>query len=259
MRSDAQAAEAERAAASAAATKAAQASEDAHRAEAQQSQAAHEERAIAADRYHLPDPSEATDAAVRAAAAAAAAVVEGSAGQSQPRARAPSLQRMGSVARAASVKGLSAQQIEEAEKRALAPKPTNGLDLSDPSVLESYVEIIDPLNEQVQWGLFEYRDLNAFQIYVRHKGQGGEDLFASMSPSFDYEAPWFAYGMLPGGKFIFVSYLPDSLPALKKNKIRQHETQIRLFFDKVHAEFQAMDRKGLTNRLFQEAVAKIKR
>jgi len=142
-----------------------------------------------------------------------------------------------------------AKKIERKPQRKSMPAPKraesapaaggNECDLSDPKIVQAYEDVRDD-NTEANWLLLGYGgSKKTLQLYGR--GEGALSEFVSKLPDGEvvYGYIRVKYGDSGRAKFVFVTYVPDSLSGLAKAKANMHKPSIDRFLKYFHIQVNA--------------------
>jgi hypothetical protein len=126
-------------------------------------------------------------------------------------------------------------------KRDTNPAPAGGneCDLSDPKVIDAYENVRDD-NTDANWLILGYGgSKKTLQLYG--SGDGGLQEFVSKLPAAEvvYGYVRVKYGDSGRAKFVFVTYVPDSLSGLAKAKANMHKPSVDRFLKYFHIQVNA--------------------
>jgi len=139
---------------------------------------------------------------------------------------------------------------KEAQSRVVPPRSTKDVDLSNEEIFNVYTKIrLD--NDSTNWMLLGYRD-SPNELSVYGHGSGGlEELKQALveEPLFGYFS--YVYGDTNRSKFIFFSWLPESVGGMKKSRVMGHRSAVDAFFKYFHITISAFQPSDLSQSLVE--------
>lgn len=136
-------------------------------------------------------------------------------------------------------------------KRDNAPTGGNECDLSDSKVVSAYEAVRDD-NTDTNWLILGYGgSKKTLQLYG--SGEGGLNEFVSKLPDNEvvYGYLRVVYGDSGRSKFVFVTYVPDSLSGLAKAKANMHKPSVDSFLKYFHIQVAATTASDLQEATIQ--------
>jgi len=131
-------------------------------------------------------------------------------------------------------------------KRRIVPNPPKGVaDLTDDEVVDVWIRLRDD-QDALNWMILGYQDGSDNAIKVLGKGTGGFQEMKDAVP----DSPVFLYlrylfGDTGRSKFVFLTYVPDSLSGLKKARVVQHRPAVTKFIKYFQIEWHLLRREEL--------------
>eukprot|EP01128_Nolandella_sp_AFSM9_P007351 TRINITY_DN39_c1_g1_i1.p1 TRINITY_DN39_c1_g1~~TRINITY_DN39_c1_g1_i1.p1 ORF type:complete len:520 (+),score=243.04 TRINITY_DN39_c1_g1_i1:73-1632(+) len=236
-------AEAEAAAAEAAAAAAAQLQAETEAAEAAAAAEAEAEAKAKAE----------AEAKAEADAKAAAVAEAGSAAESNPApaATAPS----GGSSMSGASAALEREKLEATTRIPLRPG-SRGADIRDPAILETYLEMRDD-NHSTKWMILGYKANSKNVLEVAAKGDGQWDEFVAAIPdSSCFMYINYSFGDSNRSKFVFLTYVPDTLGGMAKSRIVGHRPAIYKFIKYAQIQWDALDLADFTEEALKQKLLK---
>jgi len=133
---------------------------------------------------------------------------------------------------------------KEAQSRIVPPKSTKDADLSNEEILNVYTRMRND-NDTINWMLLGYKE-SQNELSVYGFGEGGlEELKDALveEPLFGYFSH--VYGDTNRKKFIFLSWLPESVGGMKKSRVMGHKAAVDAFFKYFHITISAFQKGDL--------------
>jgi len=122
-------------------------------------------------------------------------------------------------------------ELERADaKRRIIPNPAKGMaDLTDDELVDTWIRLRDD-QDSLNWMMMGYPEGSADAIKVIAKGEGGfNEMKESLPDSPVYMYLRYLFGDTGRSKFVFLTYVPDTLPGLRKSKVVQHRPAVTKF------------------------------
>lgn len=139
---------------------------------------------------------------------------------------------------------------KEALSRIVPPKSTKDADLSNEEIVNVYTKMRND-NDPTNWMLLGYRESqNELQLYG--SGEGGlEEMKSNLveEPLFGYFSH--VYGDTNRKKFIFLSWLPESVGGMKKSRVMGHKAAVDAFFKYFHITISAFQQSDLSQSVIE--------
>lgn len=135
--------------------------------------------------------------------------------------------------------------------QAVGSPGANECDISDSNILEAYEKVRDDSNEQ-DWMLMGYgTSKKALQLY--NSGNGGLKDFVAHLPENEvlYGYVRMLYGDSGRAKFVFITYVPETLSGLAKAKANMHKPSVDQFLKYHHIQVYASSPADLQETTIQ--------
>jgi chemotaxis protein histidine kinase CheA len=153
--------------------------------------------------------------------------------------------------------GMDLNEHMESEKkdcifRIGRPTSKQAADLTDPTVLDAYLRVRNDL-DSLMWFILGYQTNSQNRLIVASSGTGG---FSEMH-SFIQEDAQFVYinykfGDTQRSKFIFMTYVPDSLPGLKKSRVVGHRPAVEKMLKYIHLQWHILDKNEMKQEILEQ-------
>ncbi|EGC30383.1 hypothetical protein DICPUDRAFT_41497, partial [Dictyostelium purpureum] len=112
-------------------------------------------------------------------------------------------------------------------------------DLSDSTLRDAWCDIRDD-DTETNWMLLGYGSYKkTLQLYGTGSG-GLKEMIKNLKEEVMYGYLRTVYGDSDRAKFVFITYVPDSLSGIAKAKANMHKPHVDRFFKYNHAQFQVM-------------------
>jgi len=131
-------------------------------------------------------------------------------------------------------------------------KPTSkqAADLTDPGVLDAYLRTrndADPL----MWFILGYPTNSQNKLVVQSSGSGDfNEMHSYVQEDAQFVYINYKFGDTQRSKFIFITYVPDSLSGLKKSRVVGHRPAVEKMLKYIHLQWHILDK----NELKQDAL-----
>jgi len=125
------------------------------------------------------------------------------------------------------------------------PNSKQAADLTDPGVLEGYLRIrndADPL----MWFILGYQANSQSKLVVSALGTGDfNEMFSSIQEDAQFVYINYKFGDTQRSKFIFMTYVPDSLGGLKKSRVVGHRPAVEKMLKYIHLQWHILDKNEM--------------
>jgi len=132
------------------------------------------------------------------------------------------------------------------------PMNKQSADLTDPGVLEGYLRIrndADPL----MWFILGYAANSQNKLIVQANGTGD---FDEMKNELEEDAQFiymnYKFGDTKRSKFIFMTYVPDTLSGLKKSRVVGHRPAVEKMLKYIHLQWHILDKNEMRSEVLDQ-------
>jgi len=132
------------------------------------------------------------------------------------------------------------------------PATKQSADLTDPSVVESYIRVRNDQDPLV-WFILGYAPNSQNKLIVI---ASGDKDFDEMKSNLIEDACFmyinFKFGDTQRSKFIYMTYVPDSLGGLKKSRVVGHRPAVEKLLKYIHLQWHVLDKHEMSAKVLNE-------
>jgi len=145
-----------------------------------------------------------------------------------------------------------ASERKDAILRIGRPATKQAADLTDPSVIDAYCRIRND-RDPLAWFVLGYAPGSQTKIVVIALGETGfEEMKASLPEDAVYIYINFRFGDTQRSKFIFMTYVPDTLNALKKSRVVGHRPAVEKLLKYMTLQWHVLDKSEMIRETLEK-------
>jgi len=126
-------------------------------------------------------------------------------------------------------------------------KPMNkqAADLTDPAVLESYLRVRND-RDPLAWFILGYTASSQNGLKVLKSGNGSfDECVSNIIEDAQFIYINYKFGDTRRAKFIFMTYVPETMGGIKKSRVLGHRPAVEKFLKYIHLQWHILDRNEI--------------